>query len=163
MDAFAATRLAIGAGFLVVAAASDLRTRRVSNRLWIAMGTLGLIILAMELLIESAPWPMWSLEGSAALLFYAIFFGHPLFDEDGFHARPARIELFLTAATMWISPLGFTGFVASSVPITELASMPVMVVLYQLMPRARLLTDGADAKCLIALTLLVPADANASP
>src|SRR5436309_15263360 len=41
--------------------------------------------------------------------------------------------------------------------------MPVMLVLYQLMLRARLLAGGADAKCLMALTLLVPTYPNASP
>src|SRR6059036_2737803 len=86
-----------------------------------------------------------------------------LFDEDGFHPRPGRIGLFLAAAALWITPLGSAGIVASSVPIVELASMPVMLVLYQLMLRARLLAGGADAKCLMALTLLVPAYPNASP
>src|SRR5207247_1257123 len=40
---------------------------------------------------------------------------------------------------------------------------PVMVVLYEVMLRARLLTGGADAKGLMALTLLVPTYPNASP
>ena len=163
MDAFAATRLAAGTAFLVVAAASDLRTRRVRNPLWIGLGTAGLVILIVELSIESAPWPAWSLAGSGALLFYAVFFGRPLFDDDGFHARPGRIALFVAAAAMWITPLQFAGSVVSSVPIIQLASMPVMMVLFQLMLRARLLTGGADAKCLIALTLLVPTYPESSP
>ena len=163
MDAFAATRLAAGTAFLVVAVASDFRTRRVRNLLWIGLGTFGLVILVGELLVESAPWPAWSLAGSAALLFYAIFFGRPLFDDDGFHARLGRIVLFLAAAVMWITPLELAGMDAGSVRIVELASMPVMVVVYQLMLRARLLAGGADTKCLIALTLLVPSYPNASP
>lgn len=163
MDAFAATRLVAGTAFLVVAAASDLRTRRVRNPLWIGLGTLGLVVLAVELLVESAPWPAWSLAGSAALLFYAVFFGRPLFDDNGFHLRPGRIALFLAAAAMWIASLSLAGTLASSVPIVQLASMPAMVVLYQLMLRGRLLTGGADAKCLIALTLLVPTYPEASP
>src|SRR5207247_9207927 len=112
-------------------------------------------VLAVELWVESAPWPMWSLAGSAAVLFYAVFFGRPLFDEDGFHPRPGRIGLFLAAAALWITPLGSAGIVASSVPIVGLESMPVMLVLYQLMLRARLLAGGAAAHRLLAPTLLV--------
>ena len=120
MDAFAATRLAAGTAFLAVAAASDVRTRRVRNPLWIGLGTVGLVLLAVELLVESAPWPAWSLAGSAALLFYAVFFGGPLYDDDGFHARPARIGLFLAAAALWIAPSGSGD--SSAVPFPSLSS-----------------------------------------
>src|SRR3989454_11132363 len=93
VDAFAVTRLAAGTAFLVVAAASDLGARRVRNPLWIGLGTLGLVLLGTVLLVESAPWPTWSLAGSAALLFYEVFFGRPLFDEDGLHAPTGRVGL----------------------------------------------------------------------
>src|SRR5213079_3749363 len=43
MDGFAVTRLVIGAGFLLVAAAADVRTRRVPDPLWIGLGSIGLV------------------------------------------------------------------------------------------------------------------------
>ena len=128
MDAFAATRLAAGTAFLVVAAASDLRTRRVRDPLWIVLGTLGLVVLASQLLVESAPWSAWSFAASAALLFYAVFFGRPLTEEDGFHARPIRIALFLVAGVMWIAPFALTGAVPAAGSTPALASTPVMIV-----------------------------------
>ena len=163
MDAFAATRLAAGTAFLVVAAASDLRTRRVRDPLWTGLGTLGLAILAAQLVVESAPWPAWSFAGSAALLFYAVFFGRPLTEQDGFHARPIRIAVFLLAGAMWLAPLAFAGAVPASGSTPELASMPVMIVVYQGFYRFRVLHGGADAKGLMAITLLVPTYPNGLP
>lgn len=163
MDAFAATRFAVGTGFLVVAAASDLRTRRVRDPLWIALGTIGLVILGEQMFVGGAPWPAWSLMGSAAVLFYAVFFGRPLLDEDGFHPRGVRIVLFIAAATLLVAGSGAQGFGESVPSVSELASMPIMVAVYQGFYRLRLLHGGADAKGLIALTLLVPSYPDALP
>lgn len=160
MDLFAATRLAIGAGFLLVAAQSDLRTRRVGDRLWIALGTIGLIILAIELVSHNAAWPLWSVTASGAILFYAVFFGQPLFDEDAFHARPLRIAVLLVAVFLFLLPVGLDPNV---VGLSELASVPILVVVYQLFWRLRVLHGGADAKALIALSLLVPTYPDALP
>src|SRR5207302_6791740 len=98
MDGFAVTRLMIGAGFLLVAAVADVRTRRVPDPLWIGLGSIGLIVLAVELIQDQIEVAASALLGSAGLLFFAIFYGDPLFDEDGFHARSLRLLLFLASA-----------------------------------------------------------------
>ncbi len=163
MDAFAATRFAVGSGCLVVAAASDLRTRRVRDPLWIGLGTFGLVLLGAELAGAESPWTAWSLLGSAAILFYTVFLGRPLFDVDGFHPRPIRILLFFIAAALFFVPLGTGTGTSGGPPLGELASMPVVVVVYQLFYRIRLLHGGADTKGLIALTLLIPSYPDARP
>ena len=163
MDAFAATRFAVGAGCLLVAATSDVRTRRVRDPLWIGLGTFGLVLLGSQLVGAESPWTAWSLVGSAAILFYAVFLGKPLFDDAGFHPRPVRILLFLAAAVLFFAPLGSNSSAAPGPPIAELASMPVMLVVYQLFYRVRLLHGGADTKGLIALTLLIPSYPDARP
>jgi len=163
VDAFAATRFAVGAGCLVVAATSDLRTRRVRDPLWIGLGTFGLIVLGAQLVGAGSPWTVWSLVGSAAILFYAVFLGKPLFDEAGFHARPVRILLFLAAAVLFFASLSAGSSPSAGPPVAELASMPVMLVVYQLFYRVRLLHGGADTKGLLALTLLIPSYPEATP
>ena len=75
MDAFAVVRLVAGAGFLAVAAALDVRSRRVKVPLWIAMGTAGLALLAIELAWTGAVMNDWLLLGCAAILFYAVVCG----------------------------------------------------------------------------------------
>lgn len=165
MDAFAAARLAIGTGFLVVAAISDVRTRKVRDPLWIALGSIGLILAAVELSVSPFDLGALALLGSSAILFYAIFFGAPLFEEDGFHARPLRLAIFGLAVLLFFAPVVIHSGSASGLPTTTLEwyAMPVMAVLYQGFYRARLLHGGADAKALIALSLLVPRYPEVSP
>src|SRR5439155_888352 len=107
MDGFAVTRLVIGAGFLPAAAVADVRTRRVPDSLWIGLGSIGLVVLAVEFIQDQIEADAWALLGSAGLLFFAIFYGNPLFEQDGFHARPFRLFLFLVAAVLFLAvPLG---------------------------------------------------------
>lgn len=170
MDAFAIARLAVGTGFLSVAAFLDVRTRRVRDPLWIALGTAGLAILALQLTVTFALLNDWLLLGSAAILFYAVFYGRPILDEDGIHLRPARILLLAAAAGAFLAAfvlpypiiaIGAAGAFAD--PFRGLASMPVMVLVYQGFYQLGLIRGGADAKAVISLTLLVPLYPDASP
>lgn len=171
MDPFALARLVVGAGFLAVAAASDLRTRRVRDPLWIALGTVGLFLLAVEVALSYWYWNDWLLLACAAILFYAIFFGKPILDEDGAHLRPVRVLWLGTAAAAFVAALLLPNpwaqalLPAGAVVLldVELATVPVMVLLYQGFYQVGLLRGGADAKGLIALTLLVPLYPDASP
>ncbi len=164
-------RLLLGAGFLAVAAYFDLRTRRVRDPLWIALGTVGLIGLALDILTSYFWWNQWLLLASAALLFYAVFYGKPILDEDGVHLRPVRLFVLAAAAAAWIAgvflpnPVDqmFLPFGAKVISVPYLATAPVMIIIYQLFYQGGLLRGGADAKAMMALTLLVPLYPDASP
>jgi preflagellin peptidase FlaK len=165
VDAFAIARLAVGGAVLFVAAVSDVRTRTVPDRLWIALGSIGLVVLAVQIVQDQIEADAWALLGSSAILFFAIFYGAPLFEEDGFHARPLRFLSFLAAAALFAFPAvdhSASGTMMSQ-PLLELYSMPAMVLVYQVFYRVRILHGGADAKALIALGLLVPTYPNMSP
>lgn len=165
MDAFAAIRLAAGTAVLLVAAVSDVRTRKVSDRWWIILGSFGLLVSAINLVVERRDFLASALLGSAAFLFYAIFFGRPIVGEGGLHLRPARVGLFFVAAALFLLPAAVYGVSGAALPgaLLELYPMPAMIVIYQGLYWARLLHGGADAKGLIALTLLVPAYPDARP
>lgn len=165
MDAFAIVRLVVGAGFLAVAAASDVRTRRVRDPLWIALGSIGLVTISVELANASAGPEMFGLVGATAILFYAIFYGAPVLDEDGVHLRPFRILILAFAAFL---VLGSAWWVLSpgngdATAFARLLTMPAMVLVYQGFYQVGLLRGGADAKGLIAVTLLVPVYPNSTP
>lgn len=165
MDAFAATRLAIGVAFLTVAAIGDLRTRRVADPLWVALGSIGLALLGVELLLASAPLVVFAILPATAILFYAIFYGSPLFDTDGFHPRPVRLGMFGLAGVLfaWSAGSAWEQGGSTMSAYAPLLSMPVMVLVYQGLYQLRLLHGGADAKAMIALTLLLPTYPDASP
>ncbi len=170
MDAFAIARLVVGAFFLAVAATSDLRTRRVRDPLWIALGSVGLVILGLQLVASFAIVNDYLLLASAAILFFAVFYGKPILDEDGVHLRPARLLMLAVAALAFVAAVAipFPAIAIGAVngfpdPFYELLSMPILVLVYQGFYQLGILRGGADTKALIALTLLVPFYPEASP
>ena len=177
MDALALSRLALGAAFLTVAAALDVRTRRVRDRLWVALGTAALIVLGVDIATSyaasssNAVVTLWLLLASAAILFYAVFYGKPILDEDGIHLRPLRLLVLGAAAAAFFAGVllpnpvdpHYPAAEARVIPILELATAPVLILVYQGFYQLGLLRGGADAKAMIALALLVPLYPNAAP
>lgn len=165
MDVYAAARLIVGAGVLLVAAASDVRTRRVPDPLWVALGSVGLGVLVVELLLDNAGLARVALVPATAILFYAVFYGKPILDEDGIRLRPARVALLVAALALIVgsADVAIPAGGAEATAYIALLTMPVMVLVYQGFYYVGLLRGGADAKGLIALTLLVPLYPAASP
>ena len=171
VDAFSIARLLLGVGYLGVAAFLDVRTRRVRDPVWLAMGTTGAAILALQLATAHGSVNAWLLLGSAAILFYAVFFGKPTLDETGIHLRPARILVLAAAAIGFVAALALPVVLSSAGAATsaeldriaQLASMPVMILVYQGFYQLGLLRGGADAKAMMALALLMPIYPDVSP
>lgn len=164
MDAFAAVRLVVGGGFLAAAAVADVRTRRVRDPLWVALGTIGLALILTELANTGAGVELYALVAATAILFYTLFYGRPTLDEDGVHLRAGRLGLFAVAALLVIlSAWWVVGQGGDTTRYTRLLTMPAMVLVYQGFYQVGLLRGGADTKGLIALTLLVPLYPDVSP
>jgi archaeal preflagellin peptidase FlaK len=165
VDAESGIRLGIGTAFLVFAAYRDVRTRKVPDPVWIALGSIGLGLVIVELALAGASIDAYALPAVAAILFYAIFFGAPLFEEDGFHPRPVRLGLFALAGILFLGSAASASRTGGSDATTygRLVSMPLMILVYEGFYQLGLLHGGADTKGLIALTLLVPMYPDLSP
>lgn len=165
MDSLAGARLAIGVAGLLVAATSDVRTRRVADPLWIVLGTAGLFLASYDILASASGSERLAVVLATAILFYAVFFGEPLFDERGLHPKPFRLVAFGLAAALVVVPAAatFARGGADANAFAELLTMPIMVLVYQGFYQVGLIHGGADAKAMIALTLLVPTYPDASP
>jgi len=151
-----AARFAVGLAFLAAASFQDWRTRRIDDRLWVAMGTAGLLLFAVDGYWGGLPWEHYLILVPAAVLFYATFYGEELWTEEGFRFRPLRIGLFFTA----ILALAYEGYALLPGPNAALfyrdLAIPAMILIAFGFYVMGLLHGGADAKALMAITLVAP-------
>lgn len=150
-------RIVVGLGFLLPAAAMDLRTRRVKDAVWIAFGALALVLVEIDLITANAPGSVHLVSGAAAILYFGVFFGTPMWDEDGFAFRPARFALYLlppvAVVLAWWSVRDDAANLGS---FWRLLTMPGMIVIAHGLYEFGMLRGGADAKAVMALALLFP-------
>ncbi len=150
-------RLVLGTSFLMTAAVSDLRTREVRNRLWVAMGIVGSALFAVQIASEGHPPAMFLALVPPVALFFTVFYGRELLDEHGGHFAAGHLVAYVAAAASAV--VGW--FLLADVPggqpqfLTFLSSAAMMLV-FRLFYSLRLLRGGADAKALMAVALLVP-------
>jgi len=151
-------RFAVGLAFLGYASASDLRTRRVSDWVWIAMGGIALVVLEVELLVESASWQHQLLIVPIAIIFFAVFFGEEMWTEEGFRIKPVRIAFYVLALLVFL--LTAYSFWQATGPDSDSywahVSMPALIVIAHVFYQLGVLRGGADAKAFMSIAILVP-------
>ena len=150
-------RVVVALGFLFVAAVMDWRRRVVKDVVWITLGAAALAIVELELLVGSAAWFLHLLTAATAILYFGAFFGKEMRGEKRFTFRPLRFGAYLAAlifllATWRLSSENETTLGA----FYRLLTMPGMIVVAHGLYEYDLLRGGADAKALMALSLLFP-------
>lgn len=150
-------RVVVGLGFLLIAAAMDLRTRRVRDPVWVALGAIALGFVEVDLLASNAPWFLHLMSAATAILYFGVFFGDPLWDERGFEFQAGRFLVYLlapiaVAAAWWLSRED----AATLGAFWRLFTMPGMIVIAHGLFEFGMLRGGADAKALMSLGLLFP-------
>lgn len=139
MSGLEVLRLLVGGGFLLYAAILDLRTRRVPNRVWIALGLLASLLFAFDWAAEGRfGWVTVLVAVGLAALAYLLWFFHLL--AGGADAKalmalavlvPRPIAWTLSDASLpaWPSPLpGAIVALANSVFLFALAPLGLVVV-----------------------------------
>jgi len=148
-------RVLLGLGFLVVAAAMDWRRRVVKDAVWIAMGAAALAVVEVDLATSGLPPALHLVPLSTAILYFGVFLGKPMWDEDGFRARPGRLALYLLAPMLLVAAWFGRGAAAADA-FWRLLTMPAMIVVAHGLYEFGMLRGGADAKAVMALALLFP-------
>lgn len=155
---FSIARLLVGIGFLSAASIRDLKTRRVPNKLWIIMGSVGILILFTELLIRK----FW-LGNEIFWTHFLIFIPIGMIFSEAFVERPpvySKGRLNLKVLIWLLIPLIVFVYMvlvlAGSIIFWTLAMIPGMMLFAFLLYFFYILYGGADAKAVITLAVLVP-------
>lgn len=151
-DIYTISRILIGIIILSLAAASDWRTRRVSNVAWLVMGGLGMLLLAIQIYEMDYPYVTFLILPVIAILFFDIFWDRePMVSKGHLSPIPFILHIIALASAIYIIlDVGLTR------EVIQLLSVPAMILVAELFFYVGLLHGGADTKALMALAVLFP-------
>jgi len=148
-------RVIAGIIFLGYASCTDLKTRKVDDKVWVIMGFAGLMLVFGQLYLENRN-PVYYLTFIPIMLLFLSFF---LETSEKTELRKGKIS-----RKIWF-PLCFAGVIVFVYQIytlrfdaffLHLLTIPLIMLFAFLLYNLRLLFGGADAKALITIALLTP-------
>ncbi len=145
-------RFVIGLSFLLVASISDIKTRRVSDVLWIIMSVVASSILAMHLILEGVGWRYYLIFIPVVVLLSYAFVEIPeLYTEKGLNPiSMIWLTIPLISSAYQIHHLNQDIFFWS------LMVIPVTMVFVFVLYYFSVIYGGADAKAVLVIAILVP-------
>lgn len=151
MDWLALLRVCIAFGVLAVASWSDWKSRTASDSYWIIIGTAGLTFLCMQLLEDGVPPLFFLFPLSLGIIFYDLFWDRPGLLEKGSNdmAIVLYVVAFICLGTLLI-------IYWDSSYLWEMMVIIIVFLLIMVLYYLDVIKGGADAKALIALTVLFP-------
>ena len=155
-------RLGTALIFMTAASVMDWRTRRVPNKVWIALGLIGMAILLIEMLFSETTTYFVSEKTynfnhflifiPIAILFFDTFWDRePVYDEG--KVNPVPVVLYAIAV---IAALSLVVLEGTTLVVAQLLSIPVLMAVFILFYYLGVVRGGADAKALLALALMFP-------
>lgn len=145
------SRLVVALAVMVAASYSDWRTRLASDLFWLFMGCVGLGLIAYETIVTGADSRYLLFVVPLGVVFFDIFWERKGILEDGINPVPL---LFYLAAAISLAYL-FLNFM-HELYFWQLLDVLIMFVLLMLLYQVDVIKGGADAKALIALSMLFP-------
>ena len=145
------SRLVVAIAVMFAASYSDWRTRLASDLYWLFMGCVGLGLIAYQV-VDAGADPLYLLFlVPLGVVFFDIFWERKGIFEDGIN--PAPLLLYLGAAVCLIYlALNFWEEMLFWQLLDVLIMFGLLILLYQV----DIIKGGADAKALIALSLMFP-------
>lgn len=151
MDWLPVLKVAISLIVLILASHSDWKKREASDAYWLFLGTAGLVFLAAQMIIDGADSTFFLILIPITILFYDLFWDRKGIFEDG--VNPVPLGMYAVA----LVPLGALFYLEGSEQyFWELMIIPILFVVFVVMYYLNLIKGGADAKAMIALSIMFP-------
>lgn len=151
MEELTWARIVLAAAVMVAASISDWRSRTASDSFWYILGVGGSILFGIQLVNDGAPWIFLACLVLIALVFVDILRDRPGLFEDGLNIPPLVLYVLTFLAFGYLSLEHF-----GEGRYWTMLSIPILIVLFFVLYQMDVIKGGADAKALIALSLVFP-------
>jgi len=145
------SRVVIAIAILVIASISDWRTRMASDLNWLFLGCVGLGLIIYQLAYTNQPYGYYLFIIPLGVVFFDIFWDRKGIFEDGLNVVPL---IFYIAAFISFAYL-FYNFWQEEL-FWQLLVVLIMFFVFMFLYQLDIIKGGADAKALIALSLVFP-------
>lgn len=152
-------RFVIGVSFLAYGSVSDLRTRRVSDVIWIIMGVLAIFLLEAQLLMGDYTVHHHLILVPIAIMYFDVFWDRdPITEDEASWRRAVVVIIYLVALLVLVFQLYHFWQIGgeSLTKFLQLLTIPIMILVAYAFYTVGLLRGGADAKAFMVIALLVP-------
>lgn len=151
MEELTWARIILAVAVMVFASISDWRSRTASDLNWYVMGVGGAILYGIQLVEEDAPWIFLACLALITLVFVDLLRDRRGMFEDGVNLPPLLLYLltFLAFGYLSLEHFGEGRF-------WTMLTVPLLILFFFVMYQLDVIKGGADAKALIALSLVFP-------
>jgi preflagellin peptidase FlaK len=145
------SRVVVVIVILIIASYTDWRTRMASDLNWVFLGCSGMVMLVLEMVDLDVQWQYYLFLFPIAVLFLDLFWERRGLFENGLNLLVLALYSMVAVSLLFLYVT-----LGNEQLFWQYLTIPIMFVLLILMYQFDVIKGGADAKALIALSLVFP-------